>query len=156
MRRILLPALLASLSGCAILPIQYQDPVSGSVATVHFKNDSNQPVKAYIFETSRACTGRRKVGDIAPFTEVVRKVPAGAEVTFQYFLDRKGTNQFCQVNLRFSPKSDGQYVFSAVDDPWVCRWSMMDVTDPQRPAPVPLEKLTRHTGWDENSSWCKE
>jgi hypothetical protein len=156
MRRTLLLVLLASSSGCAIFPIQYKEPLAGSVASIRFKNESIQPVTTYVFETSHACTGRRKVGELAPQAEITRKVPADADLTFQYYLHRKGTDQYCLVNLRFSPKGEGQYVFSAVDDPLYCRWSMVDVTDPARPAVVKLQKLERDKAWDENSAWCRE
>jgi hypothetical protein len=156
MRRVLLSFLFAPLAGCAVLPIPYQEPASGPVATVQLKNDSNQLLTISLFQTSRACVGRRKVAEIAPFAEAGRTIPADIEVTLQYRLLQRGMNAFCLANLRFTPRRDRRYVLNTSEGPHGCKWEMADVTDPANPAPVPLQTIKPTTGWTEDSSFCKE
>ena len=144
-----------TLTGCSTVP--YVQPTTGPTATILFVNDAYRNLEAAIYEQSATCKGRRQVPVVAPGSQVEQKVRADAELTFQYYLtnfgDRK-REQYCLMNLRFTPRAGSHYVFRTAEDTSFCRWAAVDDTDKQKPVKVELVEIPWKAGWDENSSWC--
>jgi hypothetical protein len=144
-----------ALTGCGTIP--YVQPTAGPTATIQFINDAHRNLEAAIYEQSATCKGRRQVPVVAPGSQVEQKVRADAELTFQYYLtnfgDRK-QEQYCLMNLRFTPVAGRHYLFRTAEDTSFCRWAAFDDTDKEKPVKVDLTQITWKAGWDENSSWC--
>jgi hypothetical protein len=160
MKHLWMALLLASASGCAIVGMPYQEPDSGAAANIKFKNEGTKSLEVAHYLTSKKCKGRRNIKAIGPGTELMSKVRADEDVTFQYHLTDRGTKNktgmYCLTNLRFTPRNDAQYEFRTTSDAFQCKWIMLDVTDPGDVVGVPLQQIPWKRGWDENSSFCDE
>ena len=143
-------------SGCAA--IKYTPPTSGPIANILLKNDSESKLLVVFFEESSGCKRRRNIPDTGPNTVSNYSIYAGREFTFQYYLTKStGTRElYCVTNLRFLPEPNHRYLFRTDVKENKCKWIMIDITNKDYPKPIKLDAIPWETGWDENSSFCKE
>jgi len=135
------------------LPIAYQEPSTGPVATITYKNASSKNLSIALFNQSEECTGRRGLKIIEPGDQRTIKVRAGEDLTFEY--NMSVGHKYCRINLRFAPRDGAVYQFNTIDDPEFCLWRMLAMTTGQ-PQPVRLQQIPWNQGSDENSSFCNE
>jgi hypothetical protein len=133
----------------------YVAPMNGSVATIRFKNQSAKNLRLALF--MKGCADRKDVGVVAPNRELEVRVPADQELTFQYYLTTAGFSSgrelYCRENLRFTPASNGIYIFRTTDESDQCEWSMVDTAGNR---PVWLTAIGWKPGFLESSSFCDE
>lgn len=151
-----------SLTACTT-PVakQYVPPISGETASLRFNNNSRlHYFEPAIYETSTNCMGRSHLEQIKPNKSTNLVIPAGKELTFQYYLTSVYTGNggaYCLLNLRFVPKPGSTYTFDAGTDSNSnkCIWRMLETTNIKKPKKVKLEVINWKAGWTDNSAFCK-
>ncbi|MDH5408571.1 MAG: hypothetical protein OEY00_08170 [Gammaproteobacteria bacterium] len=141
-------------SGCAVM---YTPPKSGPVAKIQFKNDAQRKLLISFFDVSTNCKGRRNIKPILPNNEATHSIPAGKEITFQYYLTNFngfGGEAYCLMNLRFFAKPNNNYIFKTSEDSNSCKWYMTNETNKEKPIKIKLKALEWIRGFNENSSFC--
>ena len=98
-------------SACAMYASKYEEPTSGSSATVVFKTNALGLTEPFVFKDAAECSGLQAVGGLHRGQEMRVRVPADRELAtqmrFNVILNNVETH--CSVMVSFRPAKDGVY-----------------------------------------------
>jgi hypothetical protein len=111
-RNYMLLAMLALGSGaCAMYAAKYEEPYTGSIATVVFKTNAVGATEPFIFKDAAECSGLQAVGVLRQGQEMKVRVPAGRELATQmrFNVIRGNVQTTCSVMVSFKPENGNAY-----------------------------------------------
>lgn len=149
-------------AGCAVGPPSYEEPSSGPVTSVTFRNATSGGSYVWIYEDAARCSRRRKAGAIPPSGTKDLRVRANRELAFTFgYGTRRMTNLVitCKVTVSFTPKAQERYEVTLESSRDLSRCAV-DVGEKN---PLGLggsaSIATRHrvfkNGWTEDSDFCQ-
>jgi hypothetical protein len=150
-----LPAV--ALAGCAV---PYREPAGSNVATVTFRNTTDETGQAFIYGDADECTDRTRLPVMPQHTDALRKVPASTPVSFTMFYVKRQalSERYCQVTLTFVPETGHRYAATLSLSENACHLALSDAGTRAYPFNPPMRVNLAQRNWKrgltEHGPWC--
>ncbi|MGA7986032.1 MAG: hypothetical protein WCA01_12700, partial [Burkholderiales bacterium] len=149
-------------AGCAIGAHPYEEPSSGPVTSVTFRNATTGGSYVWIYGDAARCSRRRNAGAIPPSGTKDMRVRANRELALTFgYGTRRMTNIIitCKVTVSFTPEAQKSYevTFSSTRDLSRCYVDVGEKNPLGLGGSASIEARHRifKNGWDEDSDFCQ-
>jgi hypothetical protein len=156
-----LTVLAFGLGGCALYASKYEEPYTGSIATLIFKTNAIGITEVTFFKDAAECSGTQDAGYFQRGQDKKVRVPADRELAaeMRFNIIQNNVQTYCGVMFSFTPAKGNVYqvTYNLTPDRRACSVGVtsLGVGGNESPEPVKGNRRVKRTSvFDANSAHC--